>query len=132
MLLLFIICFDNVDCDIYNVFYCLYIECEINLSILQKWFNSLLTRLLLHFVPVFIQPIFMTYQPCKCDKDVLNFRKSCAIILQSNYDIEKNHYVEIFSVNMLLIMGLRHDRPLVPRCLLRYDVSVRLKVTRRL
>jgi len=35
MLLLFIICSDNVDCDtcIYNVFYCLYIECEINISI---------------------------------------------------------------------------------------------------
>jgi len=32
MLLLFIICFKNVDCDIYNVFYFLYIECEINLS----------------------------------------------------------------------------------------------------
>ena len=33
MLLLFIICFKNVDCDIYNVLYCLYIECKINLSI---------------------------------------------------------------------------------------------------
>ena len=33
MLLLFIICCENVDCDIYNVLYCLYIECKINLSI---------------------------------------------------------------------------------------------------
>jgi len=32
MLLLFI-CFENFDCDIYNVLYCLYIECKINLSI---------------------------------------------------------------------------------------------------
>jgi len=33
MLLIFIICFENVNCVIYNAFYCLYIECEINLSI---------------------------------------------------------------------------------------------------
>ena len=35
MLLIFVdlICFENVDCDMYNVFYCLYIECKINLSI---------------------------------------------------------------------------------------------------
>jgi len=33
MLLIFIIWFDNVDCDIYNVLYCLYIECKIDLSI---------------------------------------------------------------------------------------------------
>ena len=32
MLLLFIICFEHVDCDIYNVLYCLYFECKINLS----------------------------------------------------------------------------------------------------
>jgi len=33
MLLIFIICFKNVDCDIYNVLYCLYIECKINLNL---------------------------------------------------------------------------------------------------
>jgi len=34
MLLIFVdlICFENVDCDMYNVFYCMYIECKINLS----------------------------------------------------------------------------------------------------
>jgi len=42
MLLLFIICCENVDCDIYNVLYCLYMECKINLSIYAvqcDWWN---------------------------------------------------------------------------------------------
>jgi len=40
MLLLSIICCENIDCDIYNVFYCLYIECEINISKSNKNSNN--------------------------------------------------------------------------------------------
>ena len=49
MLLLFILCFENVDCDIYNVLYCLYIECKINLSINLSIYLSMLICFCLEF-----------------------------------------------------------------------------------
>jgi len=53
MLIIFIICFANVNCVIYNVFYCLYIECKINLSIYQSNSNeSLLYRQCPKYMPV--------------------------------------------------------------------------------
>ena len=57
MLFIFIICFENVDCVIYNVFYCLYIECGINLSTCINymvhnilWLVPYISAMVLHFV----------------------------------------------------------------------------------
>ena len=59
MLLLFIICFENVDCDIYNILYCLCIECKINLSIYLSIAFCILVILFLHLIHLsaYIDPV---------------------------------------------------------------------------